>query len=280
MTYLRHQEDTKSIFFSFLTLVTYVLHWNLSSFSYFIFFISSLQAFQQAVCIHNFAHCSVFHSKVMNDMYGILLTILSGAPSSLYVPGHNETHHRHLETEKDVMRTTQMTYKYEALNIFLFFPTIFIKVLKNDFTYMNEKRKQKKRIYYIYCIENIILHFLLFFLFWTNPAKMLSRYFMPTLIGKYMIVTLNILQHKSCDPNSKYAHSRNFTGYILNFLFFNNGFHTQHHNTPGLHWSRLEMYHKKIEHLIPHHLNQSNIFLYLMNEIVNKKNNDIASAPT
>lgn len=266
MSLLRHKEDLRSIFFSCLTLLLYLFHWHHSTFSLLLFFISSLQAFQQAVCIHNFAHCPVFHSKILNDIYGILLTILSGAPSSLYVPGHNETHHRHLETEKDVMRTTQMTYKHECLNILLFFPTIFLNILKNDFIYMNEKRKLKKRIYYVYFIENTILHFLLLFLFSTSLSKMLSRYFIPTLIGKYMIVTLNILQHKGCDPNSKYAHSRNFTGYILNFLFFNNGFHTQHHNTPGLHWSKLEIQHKKIEHLIPQYLNQSNILLYLFDE--------------
>ena len=266
MSLLRHKEDLRSIFFSCLTLLLYLFHWHHSTFSLLLFFISSLQAFQQAVCIHNFAHCSVFHSKILNDIYGILLTILSGAPSSLYVPGHNETHHRHLETKKDIMRTTQMTYKHECLNILLFFPTIFLNILKNDFIYMNEKRKLKKRIYYVYFIENTILHLLLLFLFSTSLSKMLFRYFIPTLIGKYMIVTLNILQHKGCDPNSKYAHSRNFTGYILNFLFFNNGFHTQHHNTPGLHWSRLEIQHKKIEHLIPQYLNQSNILLYLFDE--------------
>ena len=62
-------------------------------------------------------------------------------------------------------------------------------------------------------------------------------YIVPTMIGKYLIVTLNMLQHKGCDPESKYNHSRNFTGPILNFFCFNNGYHTQHHIS--LHWSLL-----------------------------------------
>lgn len=48
-------------------------------------------------------------------------------------------------------------------------------------------------------------------------------------------------------PDSKYNHSRNFTGPILNFFCFNNGYHTQHHISPGLHWSLLPMRHKDIE---------------------------------
>ena len=40
-----------------------------------------------------------------------------------------------------------------------------------------------------------------------------------------------MLQHKGCDPDSKYNHSRNFTVPILNFFCFNNGYKTQHRAT-------------------------------------------------
>ncbi len=261
---LKHKEDIRTLLFTVASVVIFNIHWNLKEFSYFLFGISFLQCFQQTVIIHNFAHCSVFSSRLLNDVYGIVLTLLSGAPTSLFVPGHNESHHKHLETELDVMRTTQMNFKYQFLNIILFFPSIILNIIKNDHIYMNKKKKEGKRIFYIFLIENILLHFFMIYLGFMNFSKYFTRYFLPTLIGKYMIVTLNMLQHQGCDPQSKYDHSRNFTGSILNYLCFNNGYHTQHHNFPGMHWSKLKDNHEKIQHNISDELNQPNIIIYLL----------------
>lgn len=260
---LKHKEDIRTILFTIASGVVFIIHWNFKEFSYFLFCISFLQCFQQAVTIHNFAHCSVFSSKPLNDIYGTILTLLSGAPTSLYVPGHNESHHKHLETELDVMRTTQMTFKYQFLNIILFFPSIIFNIIKNDHIYMNKKKKERKRIFNIFLIENILLHFFMISLGIVNLSKFFTRYFIPTLIGKYMIVTLNMLQHQGCDPKSQYNHSRNFTGSILNYFCFNNGYHTQHHNFPGMHWSKLKINHENIKHHIHDQFIQPNIFIYI-----------------
>jgi beta-carotene hydroxylase len=45
-----------------------------------------------------------------------------------------------------------------------------------------------------------------------------------------------------------------------NFLVFNNGYHTVHHESAGLHWSKLPAAHAKIAHLIDPELNQASIF--------------------
>lgn len=261
---LKHREDVRMLVFSGMACLAFALHWKLNSFSACFFLISCFQSFQQAVTVHNFAHCAVFTSQWCNDGYGIFLTFLSGAPTSTYVPGHNESHHRHLETELDVMRTTQMTFKKEFFNIVFFFPSVILNIVKNDSFYMNEKRKKGKRIFKVWVVENLALHALMTCLLLTDPLRFASRYLLPTLVGKYMIITLNMLQHRGCDPASKFGHSRNFTGPLLNYLCFNNGFHTQHHNFPGLHWHRLKESHEQVKHHIPADLLQPNIFKYLL----------------
>ncbi|PZP52430.1 MAG: hypothetical protein DI598_00575, partial [Pseudopedobacter saltans] len=62
----------------------------------------------------------------------------------------------------------------------------------------------------------------------------------------------------------KYNHSRNFVSKFTNFMMFNNGLHTVHHNKASLHWSLLPEAHAQIKHLIHPKLNQSVIVFYLV----------------
>lgn len=270
--------DIRTLVFSILCLLCYVMQWfYLNKINILIIFVTSLQVFQQLVIIHNFAHCPIFKSKTLNSMYGIMLTLLSGAPASLFIPGHNESHHKHLETDKDMTRTTKMTYKYETLNLILFFPTVIFDVIQNDTNFMMKQFKQRNLIFFQFFLEFVILH--LFFIKMTlvNFYKFFFVYILPTLFGKYMIITLNILQHRWCKPDTKFEHSRNFTGSILNFLLLNNGYHTLHHNNPGLHWSLLKEKHKKYENMIPEYLIYDNIIYYIIKDYFYKDLQLIAS---
>jgi hypothetical protein len=62
------------------------------------------------------------------------------------------------------------------------------------------------------------------------------------------------------DPWSEHNHSRNFCSLLGNWLVFNNGYHAAHHESAGLHWSKLPEAHDKIAHLIHPDLNQGSIF--------------------
>ena len=46
----------------------------------------------------------------------VLLTISYGHPSSTYVPGHNLSHHKYTQSEKDFMRTSKVNFKWNLLN--------------------------------------------------------------------------------------------------------------------------------------------------------------------
>ena len=72
----------------------------------------------------------------------------------------------------------------------------------------------------------------------------------PALCSLSMIMFFNYIQHVHADAWSEHDHSRNFTGNIFNFLFFNTGYHTAHHEHSGLHWSSLPNADAKIAHSI------------------------------
>jgi len=89
-------------------------------------------------------------------------------------------------------------------------------------------------------------------------------FLMPALFALWSMMFINYIQHVHCDPWSKHNHSRNFVSRFGNFLVFNNGFHTVHHENAGTHWSKLPELHAKIAHEIAPELCQASIFGYCL----------------
>jgi len=247
--------------------LVYIIYWNTFGLytDIIIFSIISLQCFQSAVVVHNCAHAHPFKESSHNTIFFLILTLLSGAPVSLYVPGHNQAHHRHLETERDATCTNKMKYNNDFLNFVLYVPTIVPRVILNEQRYMMRQYSKGAGIYHQYKKEVFAYYCFLSLLLFLNPKKALFVYILPTLVGKFYILSLNMLQHYKCNPESKFNHSRNFTGPILNFLFMNNGYHTVHHNAPGLHWSKLPAKHLEIIDKIDSDLIHENILQYTYN---------------
>jgi fatty acid desaturase len=267
---LKYVADVRTLYFCALCLMSYVLQWryrHTPDESYIVFCVletvTSLQSFQQAVSVHNFCHVKSFTNERFNRAFAVLLTLLSGAPSSLFVPGHVETHHRAPESEIDATRTTQVSYTHKWMNLLFFFPTVLPRIIKNDWKYMDTQRKKCSALYKQYVLEHVVFNVTLFLLMVADWQKMLCVYFMPTLFGKGMIVTLNLLQHGGCDTTTKYNGARNFTGSVLNFFFFENGFHQVHHMYPGLHWSCVRKKHDEMRHHIHPELLQDNIVRFI-----------------
>ena len=86
---------------------------------------------------------------------------------------------------------------------------------------------------------------------------------MPHLFAAFGIITINYLQHDGCDTDHAFNHSRNFTGRLVNWICFNNGFHGIHHMHPAMHWSLTPAAHA--EELAPYihpNLDQPNLLVY------------------
>jgi len=76
--------------------------------------------------------------------------------------------------------------------------------------------------------------------------KALLFVIIPQQVSLFSILIFNYLQHVHANERSEWNHSRNFTGF-LNFLLFNNGYHTIHHHKAGLHWGKTAEAHTEIE---------------------------------
>ena len=268
---LRYTADIRTLFFVAVYFSLLALAWvsvDLSAIEWVwavpLFAAICVTSFQGAVSTHNAVHCPIFKNRTLNKFWQIVLTLTYGHPVSSYVPGHNLSHHKHMQTRRDVMRTTKVRFRYNLLNLFLFMPSIVPSIMRADSTYAKSMRLRHPKWFRQLLVEGAALWTIQIALLVLDWRKALIFWVVPHLYAQWGIVTMNLLQHDGCDEKSDYNHSRNFVSRIINFWTFNNGFHTLHHITPGLHWSLLPAAHA--EQIAPHihpNLDQSSLVVYL-----------------
>jgi hypothetical protein len=80
--------------------------------------LASIGSFLAAVIAHNTVQSLVFRERAIERAWRCLLSVAYGHPVSAYLPGHNLSHHRHLESRRDVMRTSKARAGIHLLNLF------------------------------------------------------------------------------------------------------------------------------------------------------------------
>jgi beta-carotene hydroxylase len=93
--------------------------------------------------------------------------------------------------------------------------------------------------------------------------KALLFVIIPQQVSLFSVLIFNYVQHVHANEESEWNHSRNFTGF-LNFLLFNNGYHTIHHHKAGLHWNKVPAAHKEIEKNIDPILLERSFWWYIL----------------
>jgi fatty acid desaturase len=226
-------------------------------------------SFQGAVQTHNAVHSPIFRARWANKVYQCILTLTYGHPVSAYVPGHNLSHHKHTQTTRDIMRTTKARFRYNLLNGLFFFFLTLPAITKADGTYTREMWKRHPKWFFQAAMEMVTLQSVQITLFLIDWKKALLFWVLPHMYAAWGIVTMNLMQHDGCDETSQYNHSRNFVGGVVNWFTFNNGFHSIHHEKPGLHWSLLPDAHaREIQPHIHANLDQPSLFTYILDAFI------------
>jgi fatty acid desaturase len=167
------------------------------------------------------------------------------------------------------VRTTKVRYNWNLLNGLLFFWHVVLSGNTDDKLYFEAQARLNRSIVKQRRLEEVAVWSATAVLVLLDWRRWIWFALMPQFYAKYCILSLNFLQHDGCDMSSKYNFARNFTGQTLNYLCFNNGYHTVHHLHPGLHWSTLPQKHQKLiaPHIAPS-LEHSNILLYIWRSFI------------
>lgn len=223
------------------------------------------------VIAHNHLHSPTFKSKRLNEWFGNWISIFYGYPTFAWIPTHNLNHHKFVNKPGDATITWRYTnrHNYWVAATYFFVSSWFQKGPIDEFIARAKERNpaQYRRIIGQYFIVFGGHAAMLALAMWLHGSVIGLKVWgltmgAPAVVSLWTIMTFNYDQHVHTDPWSKLNHSRNFTGKLLNFLLFNNGYHTAHHEVAGLHWSKLPELHARLAPEIHPDLNQKSLWLY------------------
>jgi fatty acid desaturase len=125
---LWHNEDVRLLGFVAMFHVSWLTLYHLESLlpkgpAYyaawmFFFFWTIWSACLNAIVTHNALHVPLFRNRTCTTVFQLVLACTYGNPVTIFAPVHNRSHHKHMQTKKDLTRTTKVQYKWNFLNMF------------------------------------------------------------------------------------------------------------------------------------------------------------------
>jgi len=281
--------DWRALFWAFVAMPAIaVLQYARPSLAGWLLPLSLYLAYSAGVLAHNHNHCPVFPSRRMNAVYGMVLSFFYGYPTFGWIPTHNENHHRFTDVPApegragdpragDVTATSRHSARGSLRAAFTYPFASAMWQMPLVAGYLRRVRGRSRRAWLGLMATYVVVfggHALALafavhrFGVGRGAFVYLAALGLPAGASLWGIMFTNYVQHIECDLGSRRDHSRNFVSPWMNFLVFDNGFHTVHHDRPGLHWSRLREAHQAIAHEIAPHLQRSSIHAFVLTDYV------------
>jgi len=265
---LRFKADIRSICFMIFTTALLVFLWQWGAELNWmlwipIYIVQLIMAVTVSVMTHNHKHLPMWTNKFMNIMTDNWLTMFYGFPVFSWEPTHMNNHHAHINTEEDYTRTYRYTEKNNLFTL-LTYPSISSRFQMGPvIDFFKNRRKVNKQKFYFDALQIVCLVVFVAIVLILDWRKAVVYVILPQQFSLFSVLIFNYVQHVHADEETKYNNSRNFTGPILNFILINNGFHTAHHVSPGVHWSKLKEKHYKLADKIDPSLNEYSFTWFL-----------------
>lgn len=206
--------------------------------------VSVLLAFVCCIVAHNHMHLPVFRERFWNSAFQLVLMFGSGQPPTGILTAHNERHHGQPDSEQDFVRTSLARSSWNLLNL-LVFPFLSVAaMIREKPDDLARWKSLRPRLYRQALRERVVFYAVLSVLLAVDWKATGIYLILPWFVAQLMLVGVNLLQHQDCEMESEYNHSRNVTGGLVNWILFNNGYHTAHHLRPSMHWSLLPGFHR------------------------------------
>ena len=199
---------------------------------------------------HNFIHNPFFSSAWLNRLFGVLESWCIGMPHMLYHHYHLN-HHAGDNDAKGPDGTTRdwsSTYRYgkgdqpETFWRYCLFSFWRVEVGPVIRVVLRHGRGH---------VTQTVIETLALGAFWALMLAVNWRYFvyfyLPSFyLGWVISYAEGYLEHHGGKPGNPFANSVSSYNRLYNLLWFNNGYHQEHHWDPKVHWTRIHELHQQI----------------------------------
>lgn len=277
---IKHVADIRSILWVLLAIGLVAVQYSDPGWVVYLAPISCYVAIACGTIAHNHNHRATFSRRRWNDAFGNVLTIFYGYPTLMWVPTHNLNHHQLVNRPGDATATWRYTNKHNFW-VAVTYPLVSgywqsfpIKEYIRDAKARKPNLFSRIRFQYIFWIGTYGAMGILAAALYHRQQTGLGLYLwffsliLPAICSSTTIMFFNYIQHVHTDAWSDHDHSRNFTGKWFNFFFFNNGYHTAHHENPAVHWSKLPQAHALLADSIDPGLNERNLIWFLFRQYI------------
>lgn len=182
---------------------------------------------------HNFIHLPFFKSEFLNKAFSILNSVGIGVPQSAYRI-HHLHHHRHNNRPED---DDSSTFRYgkngKEENIIAY---SVLGVFRTDVPALVQEAAKKSKLVFLELLFQLIFLGVLLAVNW----KLFVLYLAPTyFLGMVFSLWENYCEHHHANPYDRKRDSVSSYNSIYNFIWFNNGYHQEHHFSPQVHWTEI-----------------------------------------
>lgn len=196
-------------------------------------------------CIaHNFLHLPFFRSKLLNQIFSVLNTLPLGVPQSLYRL-HHLNHHKYnsdvQDPETGSTKDYSSIYRFsrksgEAESIWSY---AMIGPLRSEFAALYEEAKKQGSAGQVW-LETAALILFMAALCFSNYQFFIVFYLPVWYLGQASARAENYLEHYRARPGNRMTDSVSCYNRLYNLIWFNNGYHQEHHFRMQVHWSKIQ----------------------------------------
>lgn len=192
---------------------------------------------------HNFVHNPFFRQPLLNDVFSLVNSLSLGMPQTLY-KYHHLNHHRFNNDKKrpgDLeTRDRSSTYRFaadpeceEGLLSYAFFGPFRTELRA---PYLEAKARRRAWLAWLECgaLAGFSVGVLL------AEPRCFFFFLLPVWYGgQVFALAENWLEHHRATPGNRLADSVSCYGRLYNLIWFNNGYHQEHHFRPTVHWTKI-----------------------------------------
>jgi len=191
---------------------------------------------------HNAIHNPFFSSDLLNRLFSVLNSLCIGVPQSLYRV-HHLHHHKYNNDAKDpVTGTTKdvtSTFRYgRGDSEEPIVPYAAMGFFRSSFRYMWDQATSKGLLPLVFA-ESLALAAFVAVLAAINWRGFVVFYVPVWYLGQMAAMAENYLEHHGAIPGNRRTDSVSAYGRLYNLIWFNNGYHQEHHWRPQVHWTKV-----------------------------------------